>query len=140
MFLAKTPALQRLKQAISNKLKGQVAKKIKQHLLGLDKRRLGIRSDHAALNTLLQSAGAIIMKKATVLAYRYLHAEGFLFGRDWALCAHIHDEMQIEARAEIAERVGQIVVQAMVDAGLFFNLKLPIAGEYKIGFTWADTH
>ncbi len=36
-------------------------------LKGLDGRKLSVRSEHAALNTLLQSAGAIVMKEALVI-------------------------------------------------------------------------
>ena len=40
---------------------------IRGYLKGLDKRVLWIRNEHASLNTLLQSAGAIVMKKALVI-------------------------------------------------------------------------
>jgi len=42
-------------------------RKLSGTLPGLDGRRLHVRSDHAALNTLLQSAGAVVMKQALVL-------------------------------------------------------------------------
>ena len=42
---------------------GEEHSKEQGYLLGLDKRQLPIRSDHAALNVLLQSAGALLSKK-----------------------------------------------------------------------------
>jgi DNA polymerase-1 len=132
-FLASTPALRQLRQAV-------VEKAEKGPLKGLDGRLLRIRSTHAALNTLLQSAGALIAKVATIFAYQELTTRGYKFGKDWALVAHVHDEMQAEARPEIAEEVGNVLVQSMRRAGEFFGFNIPIDGEWKIGNNWAETH
>ena len=132
-FLRKTPALRDLRDAVS-------AAAAKGWIKGLDGRVLSIRSAHAALNTLLQSAGALIAKQATVFAYDELCSRGYVFGKDWALVAHIHDELQVEARKEIADDVGRVLVSSMQRAGRHFNFRVPIDGEFKIGNTWADTH
>jgi DNA polymerase I-like protein with 3'-5' exonuclease and polymerase domains len=132
-FLKKTPALKKLREQVE-------AAAARGYLIGLDGRHLHIRSTHSALNTLLQSAGALISKVAMILAYRNLSARGYQFGKDYAFVAHIHDEIQTECRPAIAEEVGQIVVQAMRDAGEFFGFKCPIGGEFKIGSNWKETH
>ena len=105
-------------------------------LPGLDGRRLNVRSEHSALNTLLQSAGAIVMKKALVLASDALKESGV----PYKLVAQVHDEFQIEAPAEYAELVGATFRQAIIDAGLAFEMRCPLDGEAKIGDTWAETH
>ncbi len=133
-FLNKTPALKRLREAVMERAK------TKKYLLGLDGRRLHVRAAHSSLNTLLQSAGALISKQATIFAYENLCNAGYQWGKDWALVAHIHDELQIEARPQIAEEVGRIVVRSMEQAGQFFNFRVPITGEYKVGNNWAETH
>lgn len=133
-FLAKTPALRRLREDV------KAAAQKRGYLSGLDGRRLNIRSDHAALNTLLQSAGALIAKKATIIAYHDLCRSGYVWGRDFALVAHVHDEMQLEVRAGLEDEVGRIVVEAMRKAGRYFNFRCPIDGEYKFGKNWKDTH
>lgn len=127
-FLSQTPALRRLKAEIDGVLE------IKSGLVGLDGRPLHIRSPHAALNTLLQSAGAVAMKKATVLAHHQLK------GLRVKQVAHIHDEIQYECREDIAEEVGNIVCNAIKQAGEFFNLRCPLAGEYSVGYNWSGTH
>jgi len=132
-FLKKTPALKALKDAVS-------AAAEKGWIKGLDGRVLRIRSPHAALNTLLQSAGALIAKQATVFAYQELTTGGYLFGRDWAMVAHVHDEMQVECKKEIADHVGRVLVQSMRRAGEHFGFRVPIDGEFKIGSNWRDTH
>ena len=133
-FMKATPAIKQLRQAVSQ------AVKQKGHLIGLDGRVLPIRSEHAALNTLLQSAGAILSKRATVILYDMLDDMGYEFGKDWALVAHIHDEMQIIAKEEIADIVGKQAVEAFEAAGEYYDFRCPITGEYKVGDNWADTH
>lgn len=110
-------------------------------LKGLDGRRLRVRKKHAALNTLLQSAGALLVKMATVIMYDKLVEQGLVFGEDWALMAHIHDEVQVEARTEeIAHIVGRTFVEALKEAGIMFGFRCALDGEYKIGRNWAETH
>ncbi|MET4733912.1 DNA polymerase-1 [Thalassospira sp. MBR-102] len=133
-FLKETPALKRLREEVA------AAAKRKKYLKGLDGRRLHIRSAHAALNTLLQSAGALIVKQATVFFYEELTARGYVFGVDYALVAHVHDELQTLAREDIADEVGQVAVECIRRAGEHFGFRCPTDGEYKIGNNWADTH
>lgn len=133
-FMKATPAIKLLRDAVSQSVKKNG------HLKGLDGRVLPIRSDHAALNTLLQSAGAILAKRATVILYENLTAKGYIWGVDYAQVAHIHDEVQLIAREEIADVIGQEAVKSFQQAGNYYNFKCPITGEYKIGKNWAETH
>jgi DNA polymerase-1 len=110
------------------------------YLIGLDGRQLHVRSGHSALNTLLQSAGALIMKQAAVFLYQQLTELGYEFGVDYGKAANVHDEFQIDARPEIAEVVGQQAVRAIQRSGQHFNFRCPLDGEYKIGRNWAETH
>jgi len=105
-------------------------------LPGLDGRRVLIRSEHAALNTLLQSAGAIIMKQALVIATQKLATYGY----PYKLVAQVHDEFQVEVPEEFAERVGAVFRNAIREAGRQLNLRCPLDGEFKVGNNWAETH
>lgn len=91
---------------------------------------------HAALNYKLQSAGAIVMKVAAILARKQIR----LLGLDAMLVGTIHDEGQYDALKEDAEQVGQIFCQAIRDAGTFLNFKVPLDGNYKTGANWAECH
>jgi len=133
-FLKQTPALKRLKEEIDSVLSNR------DWLIGLDGRQLSIRSKHAALNTLLQSAGALIMKQATICLFDALQKAGYVWGKDFSFVAHIHDEIQIQAREPIAETVGQIAVQSIKEAGRLFKFRCPLDGEFRIGNNWAETH
>jgi len=128
-FLANTPALHKLKEKVN-----RIAEK--GSLPSLDGRRLIVRSQHAALNTLLQGAGAVVMKKALVLLHSKLKA-GKIHG---SFVANVHDEWQIETTKELAESVGRLGVQAIQEAGLALGLRCPLDGEFKIGANWAATH
>ena len=103
---------------------------------GLDGRRLFIRSEHAALNTLLQGAGALVMKKALTTLDKYAK----LWGMEYKIVGNIHDEIQAEVPAAQAEKFGQLAVSCLEAAGIHFNLNCKLAGEYQIGTSWAETH
>jgi len=128
-FLRNTPALQRLRKTV-DKLS------IQGTLPGLDGRKLYIRSAHAALNTLLQSAGAIVMKKALVL----LDTELRRYKLDANFVVNVHDEFQLEVKEEHAQKVGELAVDSIKKAGVKLNLRCPLDGEYKIGDNWCQTH
>ena len=128
-FLANTPALAGLRERV-----GRAA--ARGYLVGLDGRLLRVRSEHAALNTLLQAAGAIVMKKALVLLDEYAK----LWKIDYKFIGNIHDEVQAEVTEAKAEKYGWLAVECLKAAGLEFNLRCPLDGEYKVGTTWAETH
>ena len=116
-------------------LKNKVARAADRgYLKGLDGRKLFVRSEHSALNTLLQGAGAIVMKKALTLFAWYIR------DLDARFVANVHDEWQVEVREDHAEEVGKRGVQAIIDAGALFKLKCPLDGEYNVGRNWSETH
>jgi len=129
-FFAKTPALDVLKneKVLPAAAKGWIR--------GLDGRHIMVRSEHAALNSLLQGAGAIVMKKALIILHKKIKC-GII---DASFCANVHDEWQIEVDEADAERVGKMAVEAIEEAGRHFNLRCPLTGEYHVGNSWKDTH
>lgn len=140
-FVRAVPAYEKLQAAVAKRLQTRkltcpLSRVACPYLLGIDGRALRIRSPHAALNTLLQSAGAVAVKLATNIAVRTLTERGIYF----KLVAHVHDEMQIQCKPQDADLVGQTVVDAVQEAGRQLNLKVPLSGEYKIGRNWAETH
>ena len=127
LFFDNLPAFKTLKDRV-----GRASKK--GYIKALDGRKLIVRSQHSALNTLLQGAGALVMKKALILFSEYIK------DLDAQCVANVHDEWQVESKAEHAEEVGKLGVQAIIDAGTAFNLNCPLDGEYKIGDNWYETH
>jgi len=105
-------------------------------LKGLDGRKIYVRSQHAALNTLLQGGGAIVMKKAMTI----LQEKMSLNALDARFVANIHDEWQIEVKESQAECVGVFGVEAIEEASKYYNMRCPLTGEYNIGENWYETH
>jgi len=133
-FMNNMPALRKLKEAIDNKVRnGGILK-------GLDGRLLPIRSSHAALNMLLQSAGAVCMKVALIQLYHALGKSRWQHGREYAFVANIHDEFQAEVIPQHAEDFGKLAVKAIRVAGKELKLNVQLDGEYKVGDSWAETH
>jgi DNA polymerase-1 len=128
-FLKGTPAIKRLRDKVS-------VYASKGYVPGLDGRKIWVRSEHAALNSLLQGAGAIVMKKALCILNETIVKNKW----DARFVANVHDEFQIECKADIADLVGQAGKQAIIDAGLAYNLRCPLDGEYKVGRNWRETH
>ena len=128
-FLRNTPSLESLRERV-------IRASGRGYLTGLDGRKLRVRSEHAALNTLLQAAGAIVMKKALVILDDYAQQ----WSLDYKLIGNIHDEVQSEVATDQAEKYGWLAVECLKAAGVEFNLRCPLDGEYKVGTTWAETH
>lgn len=132
-FLKKTPALKKLREAASK------AAKQRGWLKGLDGRIIPIRHSHAALNTLLQSAGAIICKTWYVQIEELLRLQGYT-REDVTIVAFIHDEVQLLVREGLEEEIGKLTKDAMWDVEEQFRFRCPLDSEFKHGSTWADTH
>ena len=128
-FLRNTPSLEDLRSRVIEKAR-------RGYLRGLDGRQLWVRSEHSALNTLLQAAGAIVMKKTLVILEEFADK----YGIDYKFVGNIHDEIQSEVATEQAEKFGWLAVECIKAAGISYGLKCPLDGEFKVGSTWAETH
>jgi DNA polymerase I-like protein with 3'-5' exonuclease and polymerase domains len=133
-FYSNLPAIKQLKDAIDKKITERG------YLVGIDGRRLQIRSRHSALNQLLQSTGAIAVKKATTILYEDMTSKGFNFGKDWGFVAHVHDEYQSLVRPEYVELYKELAIDSFRKSGEYFKLKCPLTGEAKSGKNWMETH
>ena len=76
------------------------------------------------------------MKKALVLFEQKIRQNKW----DVKLVVNVHDELQWETTPELAEVTGKACVESIEEAGKFFNLRCPVTGEYKYGYSWRETH
>ena len=130
-FWKANPALEALKRDV------EAAYKKRGFLIGIDGRKLLIRSLHALLNTLFQSTGSIVVKKATTLLW-----EDWIPNTDITayLVIHQHDEFQgLVAEKNISEYT-ELSLKSFVESGKHFKLNIPIEGDTKVGINWAETH
>ena len=127
-FLTNMPSLRILRSNIQEAAK-------EGYIKGLDGRRLQIRYEHAALNTLLQGAGAIVCKQWLVEMDRRNKA-----GLDVRLVASVHDEYQFEVARPDIQRFTQITKDAMYQTQKVFSFRCDLDSDYKVGNNWAETH
>ncbi len=128
-FLDNLPTFKTLKEKVQGAAR-------RGYLMGIDGRKIYIRHEHAALNSLLQGGGAIVMKRALLMLQSLLKLNAL----DAKFVANIHDEWQMEVREDLADFVGELAVGCIEKAGEYYKLRCPLTGEYKIGGDWSETH
>jgi DNA polymerase I-like protein with 3'-5' exonuclease and polymerase domains len=151
-FLNGLPALKWLRQIVISKARDNGK------LKGLDGRYIPVRAAHASLNSLLQSAGAVLCKTWLVDTYDTLIANGHRWGweGDFVIVGFIHDELQIAVRESLCHTetietkdgpeevlrsvIGDIVIACARDTGPKFNFKCRLDSKYVVGDNWKDTH
>jgi DNA polymerase I-like protein with 3'-5' exonuclease and polymerase domains len=135
-FLAKVPALKKLTDAIKLRLETQQGEK---SINGLDGRIIPIRHPHAALNTLLQSAGAIVCKHWYATIEKMIRAKGYT-NEEVSIVAFVHDEVQIIVKEGLEDDIGAITKEAIKKTEQHYNFKCPLDSEFDVGRSWAETH
>jgi DNA polymerase I-like protein with 3'-5' exonuclease and polymerase domains len=126
-FFKTLPALEKLITAVTKSA-------TKGYVTGLTGRRLYIRSPHSALNSLLQSAGAYVMKYYTVALYNNLK------GYDAQMVGNIHDEVQMEVLESQVDEVKKIAEASFAEVTDLLDFRIKLEGEAQDGTTWYDTH
>lgn len=111
-------------------------------ITALDGRLIAVRGMHAALNTLLQSAGAIVSKYWIYCILQELKKRGYKSGyeNDYVFMVWSHDEVQFAVREHLAEEFAQIFIDAASAAGKMLKMRIPIEAESKIGMNWQECH
>jgi DNA polymerase I-like protein with 3'-5' exonuclease and polymerase domains len=134
-FESRTPGLRQLRHALEEQARRNG------WLLGLDGRRVPVRSMHSVLNFMVTSAEAVICKRWLAATYDELRAT-FRYGWDGdvVIVLWVHDEIACCCRVEIADRVGEILVRNAKQAGVHYQFRVPLDSAYKIGRSWAEVH
>jgi len=133
-FLRKLPAIAKLGEAVVGAVKRNGT------LKALDGNPYLIRSEHSALNVLLQGAGSLVMKYWLIDYDKSLQAAGYIPGDDYEYVLNIHDEAQVECKEAIANSVAKIAEQSFLNITEQLNFRVKLEGEAKIGQSWYDTH
>jgi DNA polymerase-1 len=135
-FIERIPAIGKLKKVVGRSCS-------KGYLKALDGRHIpvSVHSSYAALNYLLQGAGAILCKQWLVESYdkiciRYTHG----WDGDFVIIGWIHDEIQVACRDGLEDHVGNILTLCAKSAGVPFGFRVPLKSAYKIGNNWSQTH
>jgi DNA polymerase I-like protein with 3'-5' exonuclease and polymerase domains len=133
-FLAAIPGLDGLLTAVQKKAETDI-------LRGLDGRPIRLQGKkHAALNYLLQSAGAIVTKRWGVIAGNMIIEAGLQYEVDYQWLSYIHDEWNLAVVPAHVDTVKGILEWSIQDAGHYYKLKVPLNSEAKDGSNWAEVH
>ena len=133
-FLDAIPGLEPLIDAVKLKVRSTG------RLRGLDGRPIFCKAEHASLNYLLQSAGAILSKRWVVVGQDLLDGAGLTYDVDYTRCAYVHDEVQLSVVPQEVDRVKELLENAAPIAGEYYNFRVPIAASADSGDNWAATH
>lgn len=100
---------------------------------GLDSANANVRAnaERMAINAPIQGTAADLMKLGMVAVYRQLATLEFC-GR---ILLQVHDELVVEAKAEKAQEVAQLVKAAMEGVA---TLAVPLQVDVGIGVSWAE--
>lgn len=109
-------------------------------LKAMDGSRLHVRKAYAALNTLLQSAGAISCKLWMVLLHAKLAAAGLVDGVDFKQVLWVHDELQFTHKPGLGPLIKQLAEEALVEAGVILGLRGKYRTDGKTGRNWLECH
>ena len=102
----------------------------------IDGRKIAVDSPHKALNFCLQSGAATIAKRWMLENHKTMNTVGICASQ----LAFVHDELQYECHPEHAENLRTSLEYAATVAGEYYNLRIRIEAEGKIGSNWAETH
>jgi DNA polymerase I-like protein with 3'-5' exonuclease and polymerase domains len=133
-FLDAIPGLEPLIEAVKLKVRSSG------RLRALDGRPIFCRAEHASLNYLLQSAGAILSKRWVVVGQDMLDTAGLTYDVDYTRCAYVHDEVQLSVVPPEVDRVKSLLEAAAPVAGEYYNFRVPITASADHGSNWAATH
>lgn len=106
---------------------------------GLDGRRIPVRSEHSALNFMIQSCGAILCKRWMCDVFDEL-CQRFKLGTDFQFVLWVHDEIQLLVREGLEETIAEVIRRCAENAGKPYGFRGPLASECKTGRSWKDTH
>lgn len=128
------------------------------YLPGIDGRAITLRgAEHAWLNALFQSAGAIAMNYSMVILHEKCNELGINFTQN----IYYHDEIlsevpreEVFATGDYGDENGRIIskcgkyfnaygeqaVLSIREAGDRLELKCPLDSDYQIGVSWGEVH
>lgn len=132
-FWKNNTALKAFKDRITQfwKTKGQ-----KKYIIGIDGRKIWVRSEHSIVNAYFQSTGSITVKVAA------------LFLDKWCRRANMeaqqiiiyHDEVEYELPVHEKEQLEILAKRAFVKAGEYLEIRVPVTGSPKFGVSWCEVH
>jgi len=102
----------------------------------IDKRQIIVDKEHKALNCLLQGSAAVVAKRWLLLTDHNIRMSNMKYER----YAFVHDEQVLGSDPKYAHDIAEICKLSALQAGEYYNLRLPIEADAQIGDNWAEVH
>ena len=102
----------------------------------IDKRQIHVDKEHKALNCLLQGSAAVIAKRWLLLTDHNIRMSNMPYER----YAFVHDEQVLGSEPKYANDIAEVCKISALQAGEYYNLRLPIEADAQIGVNWAEVH
>ena len=102
----------------------------------IDKRQIIVDKEHKALNCLLQGSAAVIAKRWLLITDHNLRMSNFEHER----YAFVHDEQVLGAPTKQAKDIAEVCKLSALQAGEYYNIRLPIEADAQVGDNWAEVH
>lgn len=106
------------------------------YVKAIDGRKIILESPHKALNYVLQSSAGVISRRWMLINQETIQETNLCCSQ----LAYIHDELQFECEPTHAKDLATSLVYSAAAAGEYYDMRLPIAAEAKIGNNWAEVH
>jgi DNA polymerase I-like protein with 3'-5' exonuclease and polymerase domains len=103
----------------------------------VDGRKIWIRSKHSILNAVIQSTGSMIMNRSWKI---FCNRAGTRRQTHWRRIAFFHDEFLLEVLSGYGDELGQQAIQSIASAGEFYDFRVPLTGDYKLGDSYDKVH
>lgn len=114
-----------------------------QSLETLDGRLVPVRNTYSALNSLLQSSGAIVAGTWCNYVVRLLEEKyGLEYGydKDYTVMIYSHDELQCAIKETHVDKMIEAYDTGAKLARVKLKFRLPIEVDVSVGNNWAETH
>jgi DNA polymerase I-like protein with 3'-5' exonuclease and polymerase domains len=106
------------------------------YLKAIDGRQIMVDSPHKALNYCLQGNSAILAKRWLLINNDHINQLNLCCSQ----LAFIHDELQFECSPGHTDDLCSSLVLSSTEAGEYYNLRVKIDAEAKVGKSWSETH
>ena len=91
-------------------------------------------SERQSINYRIQNRGAMCFKLAMIKLFNWIRTENYL--NIVKICTVVHDEINLEAPEEIAQKVSDMLVKCMVEGGKPFCPNVYLGADATIGDHW----
>ena len=126
-YMDAVPGLEKLVNAVKSKAESG-------YINLCDNRRCSVDGSHKALNYLLQGSAGVLAKRWMLINYNNTRE----------LCcsqlAFVHDELQFECDPGHVDQLRTSLVRSAEEAGRYYNLRIKIEAEAKVGTNWSEVH